>query len=187
MLVGVAIVLACLVVLVGARAIRRRRRDEIRSIDHYHVRLDTLHVEPHDRGGSVRVVDEVPPPVEHASPERPRLDPASAHLAPWDPAMPPEQAGRHDRSWALGRSQSHSRIDMGTVVIVVIVVVILAAIAFAGYAIERGRAGATTTTTAHAAPLLRERTPSARAPIVVLAWPTNAGSWVVVGTPSVAT
>lgn len=187
MLIGVAIVLACLVVLVGARAIRRRRRDEIRSIDHYHDRLDSLHVEPHDRGGSVRVVDEVPPPVEHASPERPRLDPASAHLAPWDPASPPEQAGRHDRTWALDRMQSHARIDTGTVVIVVIVVVILAAIAFAGYAIERGRSGPSTTTTAHAAPLRGEPTSSTRAHVVVLAWPVTARSWVVVATAPVAT
>lgn len=152
MLVGVSLALALVVVVVGARAIRRRRRDEIRSIHHYHERLDTLHVEPHDRGGSVRVVDEAPAPVEHLDPDRPRLDPDAARLAPWDPTAPPQERGRHDRTWALDRMQSHARIDTGTVVIVAIVVSVLIAIALAGYAIQRGRVTTTTTTPAHAAP-----------------------------------
>ena len=151
MLVGVSLALACVVVALGARAIRRRRRDEIRSIHHYHERLDTLHVEQHDRGGSVRVVDEVPAPVEHLDPDRPRLDPDAARLAPWDPTAPPEERGRHDRNWALGRMQSHARVDTGTVLIVAIVVVILGAIALAGYAIQRAHGSTTTTTTSHAA------------------------------------
>jgi hypothetical protein len=172
-LIGVSIALACLVVLVGARAIRRRRRDEIRSVDHYHVRLDTLHVEPHDRGGSVRVVDEVPPPIEHVDPERPRLDPASANLAPWDPSTPPEQSARHDRTWALDRMQTRSRVDTVTVVIVAIVVAVLAAIAFAGYLIERGRT-TPTTTPAHAALLGSD--PEGGARVVLASAPTPCGA-----------
>jgi hypothetical protein len=149
-LVGVSIVLALLVVAVGARAIVKRRRDEIRSIHHYHDRLDTLHVEQHDRGGSVRVVHDPPPPAVHADPERPRLDPTAAHLAPWDPSAPSEEPhGRHDRTWALDRMQSHARIDTGTVVIVAIVVGTLVAIAIAGYLIQRDRS-TPTTTPAHA-------------------------------------
>jgi hypothetical protein len=150
-LVGVSLALACVVVALGARAIRRRRRDEIRSIHHYHERLDTLHVEQHDRGGSVRVVEDVPAPVEHLDPDRPRLDPDAARLAPWDPTAPPQEPGRHDRTWALDRMQSRARIDTGTVLIVAIVVVILVAIALAGYAIQRARGSTTTTTTVRAA------------------------------------
>jgi hypothetical protein len=150
-LVGVSLALACVVVALGARAIRRRRRDEIRSIHHYHERLDTLHVEQHDRGGSVRVVDDAPAPTEHLDPDRPRLDPDAAHLAPWDPTAPPQERSRHDRTWALDRMQSRARIDTGTVLIVAIVVVILVAIALAGYAIQRARGSTTTTTLLHAA------------------------------------
>ena len=135
MLVGVSLALALLVVAVGARAIRKRRRDEIRSIHHYHERLDTLHVEPHDRGGSVRVVRRGAGP--HASTWIPTARgsiPEAARLAPWDPAGPPEEPGRHDRTWALERMQPHARVDTGTVLIVAVVVGILVAIALAGYA-----------------------------------------------------
>jgi hypothetical protein len=149
-LVGVALALACVVTVIAGRVILRRRRDEIRSVHHYHERLDTLHVEPHDRGGSVRVVEDVAVPAEHPDPDRPRLDPEAARLAPWDPAGPPPERGRHDRTWALERMQPHARVDTGTVVIVAIVVAILVAIAAAGYVIQRGRSTPTTTTPAHA-------------------------------------
>jgi hypothetical protein len=162
-LVGVSVALACVVVALGARAIRRRRRDVVRSVHHYHERLDTLHVEQHDRGGSVRVVDGVPVPDEHHDPDRPRLDPAAAHLAPWDPTAPPQERGRHDRTWALERMQPHARVDTGTVLIVAIVVVVLVAIAFAGYMIQRGRDSPTTTTTVHAA--LETSPPLVRPPL----------------------
>jgi hypothetical protein len=150
-LVGVSLALACIVVALGFRAIRRRRRDVIRSVDHYHERLDTLHVEQHDRGGSVRVVDGAPACDEHPDPDRPRLDPQAARLASWDPTAPPQEQGRHDRTWALERMQSHARVDMGTVLIVAIVTIVLVAIAFAGYLIQRGRDSPTTTTTVHVA------------------------------------
>jgi hypothetical protein len=146
--VAVALSAALVVVLVGIRVLQRRRRDEIRSVHHYHDRLDTLHVEPHDRGGSVRLVDGVPAPDEHAPPDRPRLDPDAAHLAPWSPApAAPERPRRHDRNWALGRMQSRARVDTGTFLIVSIVVAVLAAIALAGYLIQRGRGSPPPTTT----------------------------------------
>lgn len=146
MLVGLALA-AGLVVLVGARVVQRRRRDEIRSIHHYHERLDTLHVEPHDRGGSVRVVDEVPAPVEHAPPDRPRLDPDAARLEPWSPTPTArERRRRHDRTWAIERMQPRARVDTGTLLVVSIVVAVLVAMAFAGYLIQRGRGAAPATT-----------------------------------------
>ena len=146
MYAGVAILLAALAV-VALRTVRRRRRDEIRSVHHYHDRLDTLHVEPHDRGGSVRVVHEAPVQVAH-DPERPRLDPDAANLAPWSPTPAErERRRRHDRSWALERMQPRARIDTGTIVVISIVVAVLAGIAFAGYLIQHRRGGAPTTTT----------------------------------------
>ena len=128
MLIAAALVAALVVVLIGLRVLLRRRRDEIRSIHHYHDRLDTLHVEPHDRGGSVRVVEGMSEPVEHATPDRPRLDPGAARLAPWSPApAAPERPRRHDRTWALGRMQPRARVDTGTILVVSIVVAELAA------------------------------------------------------------
>jgi hypothetical protein len=147
-LVGVAVVVAVLAALVVGRAVRKRRRDEIRSVGHYHERLDTLHVAPQDRGGSVRFVEDTAPPEVHADPDRPRLDPESAHLEPWAP--PPTQRQRrhrHDQQWAMRRMQPRARVDTGTLLVVAIVAAVLVAIALAGYLIQRGRGTATTTTT----------------------------------------
>jgi hypothetical protein len=139
-LVGAALAAAFVVVVVGLRVLQRRRRDEIRSIQHYHERLDTLHVEPHDRGGSVHVVDAVSVPDEHGAPDRPRLDPQAAHLEPWSPTPPAEEhQRRHGRTWALGRMQPRTRVDTGTLLVVLVVVAVLVAIALAGYLIQRGR------------------------------------------------
>jgi len=179
---GVAILLAAFAVVV-LRTVRRRRRDEIRSVHHYHDRLDTLHVEPHDRGGSVRVVHEAPVQVAH-DPERPRLDPDAANLAPWEPTPAEhERRRRHDRSWALERMQPRTRIDTTTIVVISIVVAVLAAIAFAGYLIQHRHGAPTTTTTTtsrpSAAAASARGTPSATAlPLVV---------WVQVGAGRVAT
>jgi preprotein translocase subunit SecG len=139
-LLGAVLAAAFVVVLVALRVLQRRRRDEIRSIQHYHERLDTLHVEPHDRGGSVRVVDSMPVPDEHPVPDRPRVDPAAAHLQPWSPTAPAEERQRrHGRTWALGRMQPRTRVDTGTLLVVLVVVAVLVAIALAGYLIQRGR------------------------------------------------
>jgi hypothetical protein len=148
----VAVLAAIIVVLVGAKMVQRRRRDEIRSIHHYHDRLDTLHVEPSDRGGSVRVVRE--PHAEDAptTPERPRLDPASAHLDTTPQPLPAEAPARHDRSWALERMQARARVDTATILIVATVIVALIAIALVGYAIQHRRGTSTTTTTTKPAP-----------------------------------
>jgi hypothetical protein len=142
-----AVLAAIVVVLVGAKMVQRRRRDEIRSIHHYHDRLDTLHVEPSDRGGSVRVVRE--PLLEDAptTPERPRLDPASAHLDTTPQSLPAEARTRHDRNWALERMQPRARVDTATILIVATVIVALIAIALVGYAIQHRRDTSTTTTT----------------------------------------
>jgi hypothetical protein len=139
-LIGVAIALAIIVVFIGFRLVQRRRRDEIRSIHHYHDRLDTLHVEQHDRGGSVHLVADETAPEAHPAPDRPRLDPEAAHLDPWAPApAPQEEPRRHDRTWALERMEPKARIDTGTIVIISIVVAVLVAIALVGYQIQRER------------------------------------------------
>ena len=118
----VAVLAAVVVVLVGAKLVQRRRRDEIRSIHHYHDRLDTLHVEPHDRGGSVRVVRGAPAAPESPTPDRPRLDPSSAHVDTSLRALPAEARSRHDRIWALERMQPRARVDTATILIVATVV-----------------------------------------------------------------
>lgn len=148
----VAVLLALVAVLctvAARRALRRRRADEIRSIHHYHERLDTLHVEQHDRGGSVRLVEGAAPPLEGASPARPRLDPDSARL---DLAEPHEQrpsgsaAGRHGREWALDRSQPKARVDTATTLVVLAVVAGLLVLGIAGYLIQHDRGTSPTTT-----------------------------------------
>jgi hypothetical protein len=147
-LVGLAVVAAIGVLVVAARVARRRRRDEIRSVGHYHERLDTLHVESEDRGGSVRVVDDVPPPTAHAPPDRPRLDPDDAHVPEWRVAPHPRERRRyHDQQWAMRRMQPRARVDTGTILVVAIVVAVLVAIALAGYLIQHGRTTSTTTST----------------------------------------
>ena len=155
---------ACLVVVVAApgRSLRRRR-DEIRSIHHYHDRLDTLHVEPHDRGGSVRVVDGAPAPREHPSPtargstRRRRASRRGTPRAAARGARPPRP--RPGRSSGC----SHTRASTpAPSLIVAIVVAVLVAIALAGYVIQRGAGTPTTTTPAHAAP--RPRGPLGAAP-----------------------
>ena len=161
MLVGAAVVLAIVTVLLGARVVRRRRRDEIRSIGHYHERLDTLHVRASDRGGSVRFVDEEPPPPPRADPDRPRLDPESARLEPWAPPPTPRaRRHRHDQQWAMRRMQPRARIDTGTILVVAIVVAVLVAIALAGYLIQRGR-GTAPTSTSTTAPTTTTTVPAA--------------------------
>jgi hypothetical protein len=146
LLAGLAVALALVVVVLALRVAARRRRDEIRSVHHYHDRLDTLHVEPHDRGGSVRVVEEVVEPEPHDPPSRPRLDEDAAQLAPWSPPPKPrERHHRHDERWALQRMETRARVDTGTILVVAIVVAVLVAIALAGYLVER-RSTVTTTT-----------------------------------------
>ncbi|HUD68800.1 MAG TPA: hypothetical protein VMQ40_01035 [Acidimicrobiales bacterium] len=156
-----AVLAAIVVVLAGARLLQRRRRDEIRSIHHYHDRLDTLHVEPHDRGGSVRVVRGPQVPGEPAAPGRPRLDPSSAHLDTSPGALPAEPRTRHDRDWALERMQPRAHVDMATILIVATVIVVLVAIALVGYAIQHGRATTSTTSTSTTRPVTTNTQPTA--------------------------
>ncbi len=156
-----AVLAAIVVVLAGARLVQRRRRDEIRSIHHYHDRLDTLHVEPHDRGGSVRVVRGPHVPDEPAAPGRPRLDPSSAHLDTSPGALPAEARGRHDRDWALERMQPRARVDTATILIVATVVVVLIGIALVGYAIQHGRGTTSTTSTTTTRPPTTSTQPTA--------------------------
>jgi hypothetical protein len=150
----VAVLLAIVAVLsavAGRRALQRRRADEIRSIHHYHERLDTLHIEQHDRGGSVRLVDGELVAHEVMTPTRPRLDPATARLDDTTSVgssdvgvVPP---GRHGREWALGRSEPRARIDTATILVVIAVVAGLLVLGIAGYLIQHDRGTSTTTTT----------------------------------------
>jgi hypothetical protein len=160
----VAVLAAVVVVLVGAKLVQRRRRDEIRSIHHYHDRLDTLHVEPHDRGGSVRVVRGAPAAPESPTPDRPRLDPSSAHVDTSLRALPAEARSRHDRIWALERMQPRARVDTATILIVATVVVVLIAIALAGYAIQHRRGTTPTTSTTTTRPVTTSTQPTAYVP-----------------------
>jgi hypothetical protein len=158
----VAIVLACVAAMCAvsaARIWRRRRADEIRSIQGYHHRLDSLHVDIHDRGGSVKLVAGEPPPTSTANPSRPRLDPASAKLefvvSGDAERVPRDQEVRHGRDWALGRSQPRARVENATVLVVAAGVAGLLVIGIVGYRIQRDRAStpaATTTTTSQPAP-----------------------------------
>jgi hypothetical protein len=143
----VAVLAAIVVVLTGAKLVQRRRRDEIRSIHSYHDRLDTLHVEPHDRGGSVRLVRGQLSHDAPSAPGRPRLDPESAHVDSTPGALPAEPRSRHDRRWALERMQPRARVDTATILIVLTVIVVLVGIALAGYAIQHDRGATTSTTT----------------------------------------
>jgi len=173
----IALVVALVVSLVAVRVLHRRRRDEIRSIEHYHDRLDTLHVEPHDRGGSVRLVrGEVTTRTLH-EPDRPRLDPDAANL---DTAATAGRAdarrGRHDREWALDRMQPRARVDTATTLIVAIVIAALIAIALAGYLIQRGRgstATSTSTTTTTIRPTSYQPLHTVSGGIVVYALPAS--------------
>jgi hypothetical protein len=138
-LVVVVLVAALCLLGLAIRVLARRRRDEIRSIDQYHERLDTLHVESHDRGGSVRVMHGDEPSAAVLSPERPRLSPDAVHVDVSLSPLRPERHGRHDREWALGRMQPRARVDTATTLVVTIVVTVLVAIALVGYLIQRGR------------------------------------------------
>jgi hypothetical protein len=139
---GLAIVLILAVGFTTAvgRAIRRRQRDELRSIGHYHERLDMLHVESHDRGGAVRVVDAVDAPIaSHREPGKPRLTPHVAKLG-----TPPEvdtvaPRERQVRQWALGRTQPRARVDTASMLIVASVVVVLVALGVVGYVLGHDR------------------------------------------------
>lgn len=159
----VAVLAAIVVVLAGAKLLQRRRRDEIRSIHHYHDRLDTLHVEPHDRGGSVRLVRGPQRVDEPTVPGRPRLDPSSAHLDTSPQALPADARMRHDRDWAIERMQPRARVDTATILIVATVIVVLMAIALAGYAIEHRRDTTSSTSTTTTRPV----TTSAQRPAYV--------------------
>jgi hypothetical protein len=145
-LAGAVIFVAIFIGGAAARALRRRQRDEIRSVHHYHDRLDTLHVEPHDRGGSVRVVAETELAPSHAEPGRPRVQLDGTTIG--SPAVPTssEDRTRHGRTWALGRMQPRARVDTATLLIVTIVLAALVALAVAGYLL-RTDGGSTTTTT----------------------------------------
>lgn len=136
------VVAAIVVILVAGsasslhRAWRRRQRDELRSIGSYHERLDTLHVEVTDRGGSVRLVEQAEAPAARAAPGRPRVTPWSIPLGRAAVPLEPEPPRRHDRRWALGRSQPRHRIDTQTVVIALLTVLIVGALALVGVLIE---------------------------------------------------
>jgi hypothetical protein len=145
-LAGAVLFVALLVVLVATRALRRRQRDEIRSVHHYHDRLDTLHVEPHDRGGSVRVVAEPAVTAPPELPGRPRVqfDASMLGVEPVPTTIEPPR--RHGRTWALNRMQPRARVDTATLLIVTIVLAALVALAIAGYLLRTDQ-GSTTTTT----------------------------------------
>jgi hypothetical protein len=145
-LAGAVIFVAIFVGGAAARALRRRQRDEIRSVHHYHDRLDTLHVEPHDRGGSVRVVAEVEVASPHAEPGRPRVQLDDSAIGGTSPPAEPEDRSRHGRTWALSRTQPRAMVDTTTLLIVTIVLAALVALALAGYLL-RTDGGSTTTTT----------------------------------------
>jgi hypothetical protein len=158
-LAGLALALVLLVGLAtaAARAIRRRQRDEIRSIGHYHERLDTLHVEPLDRGGSVRVVDAVDlDPEPHREPGRPRLDADVARLGVAPLADPVAPSERRVRQWALGRTQPRARVDTATMLIVASVVAVMVALGVVGYVLGHDRTTSlpvrTTTSRSHHQP-----------------------------------
>jgi hypothetical protein len=143
-----AVIVALAVVAIGigiARIAGKRRRDEIRSIHHYHDRLETLHVAPQDRGGSVRLVhDEVS--ASRPEPDRPRLDPDAVHFDDLDaPVRKDEARARHGQDWALERMQPRARLDTSGVIIVIVVLIVLVAFAVAGYLIQHGRGDTTTT------------------------------------------
>jgi hypothetical protein len=147
MAVVVVLIVVLIAALVAIRVLQRRRRDEIRSIHHYHDRLDSLHVEQHDRGGSVRVVQGEFSPPQVSAPDRPRLDPEAAHIDTAGPyASDAELRRRHDRDWAIERMQPRARVDTATILIVAVVAAVLVAIALAGYLIQRGRGSLPTTT-----------------------------------------
>jgi flagellar basal body-associated protein FliL len=167
-LIAVIVVLAVVAVVVGvARIAGQRRRDEIRSIHHYHDRLETLHVAPQDRGGSVRLVrDDLSP--SRPEPDRPRLDPDAVHFDDLDaPVRRDDARARHGQDWALERMQPRARLDTSGVIIVVVVLVVLVAFALVGYLIQRGRGTTTTTvasTTTTTVPATTTTTPSAYVP-----------------------
>jgi hypothetical protein len=137
----VAVFAAIVVILVGAKLLVR-----------------------HDRGGSVRVVDEPPPASELTAPDRPRLDPSSAHLDTSLRALPAEPRMRHDRDWALERMQPRARVDTATILIVATVIVVLIAIALAGYAIEHRRGTTPSTSTTTTRPVTTSTQPTAYVP-----------------------
>jgi hypothetical protein len=162
-LVGLGLLAAVLATIVAVRAMRRRQRDEIRSVGHYHERLDTLHVDSQDRGGSVRVVADLTPPPEHEAPGRPRLDPSAAQLPEWSPPARPRARRRyHDQDWAMRRMQPRARIDTGTLLVVGIVVGVLVAVALAGYLLQHARSTTTTTTTTTTSSTTTTTVPAAR-------------------------
>ncbi len=144
MLLGLVVIAVVATCGLTVQVTRRRQRDEIRSVGHYHERLDTLHVDAQDRGGSVRLVPEVRTTAPPHEPSRPRLDPDAAHLDTSAPApLPAERPRRHDRAWALSRMQPRARVDTATVVLVVLVVIALLGIGVVGYLIHRGRTPST--------------------------------------------
>lgn len=145
-LIALVVVVASVVV---ARTARRRHRDEIRSIHHYHDRLDVLHVEQHDKGGAVRVVDGDPVVATRVAPHRPRLDPDAVHIdgATRDVGSTAPRL-RHDREWALDRMEPKARVDTPTFAVALAVVAALVVIAVVGYLIQHDRGRATTRHTA---------------------------------------
>lgn len=146
-LAGVVLVVAVVVGLVAARALRRRRRDEIRSVHHYHDRLDTLHVEPHDRGGSVRVVPESAVLAPGEGPSRPRVELEWPRRDEGATTRDLEGQNRHGRAWALSRMQPRARVDTATLLIVTVVLAALVALGLAGYLLRLEQSSPTTTTT----------------------------------------
>jgi hypothetical protein len=132
-LAGAIAVLAVFLTAAVVHVVRRRQRDVVRSVHHYHDRLDTLHVDPQDRGGAVRVVEGEAVVTSHEPVGRPRVQLDSLTIGASPDAPPPEVQRRKGRAWALSRTQPRTRIDTTTLWIVVVVLVALGALALAGY------------------------------------------------------
>lgn len=133
------VLLAAWLALTARRALSRRRRDELRSTSAYRTRLDTLHVAPKDRGGSVRLVDTEPSPGSSGAPERPRLESVPSRLGAAPDRAEREPDRRHGRRWALSRSEPRARIDTATMLVVAAVAAAIVALGLVGLLIEHDR------------------------------------------------
>lgn len=146
----VLVLIAIVVVAVGALRWRKLRHDELNQRLHHD--SPSAPPAPYEVSRGVRLLDEGDVPHTRAEPLRPRLDPERQYIfSDVGPAEAPSSTfarSKHNDRWALERSFHGPRVTAGSGRVIAIVVVALAILIGIGAVLQHsGTPGPTTTTT----------------------------------------